>query len=194
MPPGLITILADFLGYPMIVTLGSYLRMTALKSSFTAVSDDFDANTSSIHTDLERLVFASYIATANVLTETTLFPAGSNDTIANDIKPNGTLLPGVSDFVIFSNDVVTLSVKSLIVIPTIAVVLWIVLIVLMLLPMITSLAEEFLHQDEPEPDPPKGDDEKDHSKIVESGGKATMSVVQQVLGGSNAGSNVSINL
>lgn len=148
MPLGLQTILADFLGEPMLVTLGSYLRMTALKSSFTAVSNEFDANSSTIHTDLQRLVFASYIATVNIFTETTLFQSGSS--IINDIRPDGNLLPGVSDFVIFSNNVVTLSIKSLIVVPALALLFWIIALTLVLLPAIARQVKSFSRQEREE--------------------------------------------
>jgi hypothetical protein len=183
LPIGLQTILTDSLGEPMIVTLGSYLRESALKSSFTALSDEFDANSSTIYTDLQRLVFASYIASVNTLTETTLY--SSNNSIANDVRPDGVLLPGTSDFVIFSNDVVTLSVKALIIIPTIAVLLWITFILLMLLPMIVGLVESFSHHDEPEPP-----EEKEESKVSKAGKAVAGVVTQEVFGN---GSNLSIN-
>jgi len=182
LPPGLRTILVDSLGEPMIVTLGSYLRQSALKSSFTALSDEFNANSSTIYTDLQRLVFASYIASVNSLTETTLY---SNSTIANDVRPDGILLPGTSDFVIFSNDVVTLSVKALIIIPTIALLLWVTFIVLMLLPMFVGLIESFKRHGEPEP--PK---EKEESKVVEAGKAVASAVTKEIFGN---GSNLSIN-
>jgi hypothetical protein len=187
MPIGLQIILTDSLGEPMIVTLGSYLRESALKSSFTSLSDEFDANSSSIYTDLQRLVFASYIASVNTFTETTLY--SSNDTIANDVQSDGVLLPGTSDFVIFSNDVVTLSVKALIVIPTIAMLLWVTLILLMLLPMIVGLVESFSHHDESE-DEPGLPEEKEDSKVSKAGKAVASAVTQQVFG---SGSNLSIN-
>jgi len=117
----------------MIFTLGSYLRASSLKSASTADSDLFDANSSSIFNDLQRLVFASYIATVNTLTETTLYPP--HDNFLNDATYNGNLLDGAAEFVIFSNDVVTLSVRSLIIIPTLAVSLWVIFLVLMFLPI-----------------------------------------------------------
>lgn len=189
MPFGLRTILTDSLGEPMIVTMGSYLRESALRSSFTAVSDDFDANSSTIYTDLQRLVFASYIASVNTLTETTLF--ASNKTISNGVRLDGVLLPGTSDFVIFSNDVVTLSIKSLIVIPTIAVLLWIIFILLMLLPMIAGLIESFKHPDGPDKHEPEShDEEKDESKVEKAGKQVASVVADQVF---SSGSNASIN-
>lgn len=133
LPLGIRTILVDTLGAPMIFSLGSSLRASSLKSASTADSDLFDANSSSIYNDLQRLVFASYIATVNTLTETTLYsPHGD---FLNDVTYNGELLDGAAEFVIFSNDVVTLSVRSLIIIPTLAVAFWIIFLVLMFLPI-----------------------------------------------------------
>lgn len=176
MPFGLRIILTDALGEPMIVTLGSFLRDSALKSSFTAVSDEFDANTSTIYTDLQRLVFASYIASVNTLTETTLF--SSNNSIPNRVRAGGALLPGTSDFVISSNNVVTLSVKALIIIPTIALLLWIVLILLMLLPMIATQIESISRKDEAET--PGEKDEKEESKAWEAGKQVASVVTEQI--------------
>lgn len=130
--PGLNTILVDSLGLPMIYLLGTYLQVSALKSSVTALSNILDASSSSIYSDLSRLVYASYIATINCLTETTLFPQA--DGFLNGVAPGGILLEGTGDFVIYSSDIVTLSVRTLIIIPTIAVGLWIISIVLLLLP------------------------------------------------------------
>ena len=123
LPFGLTTIFVDSLGLPMIYLLGTYLQVSALKSSVTALSNILDASSSSIYGDLERLVFASYIATVNCLTETTLFSPA--DGFPNDAAPGGVLLPGAGNFVIYSDDVATLSVRILIVIPVLAVALWI---------------------------------------------------------------------
>ena len=117
----------------MIYLLGTYLQVSALKSSVTALSNILDANSSSIYSDLERLVYASYIATVNCLTETTLFPPANG--FLNAVAPGGILLDGTSSFVIYSTDIATLSVRTLIIIPTIAVGLWIVSISLLLVPM-----------------------------------------------------------
>jgi hypothetical protein len=133
LPLGIRTILVDNLGVPMIFALGSYLHASSLKSSSTAISDLFDANSSSIFNDFQRLVFASYIATVNTMTETTLYPPGVD--ILNDVTYNGALIDGTAEFVIFSNEVVTLSVRSLIVIPTLAVLLWVTFLILMFLPI-----------------------------------------------------------
>jgi hypothetical protein len=130
---GILDILTSYLSVPMIFLLGTYLQASALKSSTTAVQEIIDANTSSIYSDLQRLVFASYIATTNTLTQTTLYPP--TDAVSNLVAQNGTILDGAGDFIILSGDIATLSVRSLIVIPTLAVSLWIVYLTLMFMPL-----------------------------------------------------------
>jgi hypothetical protein len=132
LPPGLTTIFIDSLGEPMIFFLGTYLQVSALKSSVTALSNILDASSSTLYGDLERLVFASYVATVNCLTETTLFAPANG--FLNDVAPGGVLLPGTGDFVIYSDDIATLSVRTLIIIPVVAVGLWIFSIALLFLP------------------------------------------------------------
>jgi hypothetical protein len=127
--PGLQTIFASSLGLPMISQLGTYLRTASLKSSFTSLSNIFDASSSSIHEDLERLVWASYIATVNILKETTLYV--NNSGIPNILDDNGRLQDGASNFVIYTSEAVALSVRSLIILPTLAVSLWVVFFALM---------------------------------------------------------------
>lgn len=135
LPVMLQEIFAHFLGEPKIVTLGTRLGASALKSASTSLGGYFHASTSSVYSDLERLVFASYIATANTLTDTTLFSTDSG--IENQVVDPVTLLPfaGVDEFVIWSSSVVTLSVKAIIIIPVLAAALWIVFIGVLLLPI-----------------------------------------------------------
>lgn len=135
LPVKLQEIIAHFLGEPKIVTLGTRLGASALKSASTSLGGYFHASTSSVYSDLERLVFASYIATANTLTDTTLFSTDSG--IGNQVVDPVTLLPfaGVDEFVIWSSSVVTLSVKAIIIIPVLAAALWIVFIGVLLLPI-----------------------------------------------------------
>jgi hypothetical protein len=130
--PGLQSIFATNLGVPMIYKIGSYLRATSLKSALIALSADFNATSSSMHDDLERLVWASYIATVNVLTETTLF-VNDNGT-PNKLKVDGHLNDGADQFVISTSKATALSVRSLIIIPTLTVGLWVIFLVLMFFP------------------------------------------------------------
>jgi len=132
--PGLQSTLIQFLGTPKIFTLGVVLGGSALQSASTEVENVFNASSSSMQADLSRLVFASYIATVNTLTDTTLFPQIRG--VLNDITTNPQSYGGVGEFVIWSNDVIALSVSALIIIPTITVALWLIFIALIFTPSI----------------------------------------------------------
>lgn len=139
-------IFAHFLGQPKIVPLSTRLGASALQSAATSQGNIFNASSSSVHADLTRLVFASYIATVNTLTDTTLF--STNTAIPNEVlDSNGNIQEGVGGFVIYSSDVTTLSVRALIVIPTLTLGLWIIFIVLLILPIpgkeVSTLAVKF---------------------------------------------------
>ncbi|OAP55315.1 hypothetical protein AYL99_10288 [Fonsecaea erecta] len=118
---GLQNVLARFLSLPKIVTLATRLGASALVSTDTSLGEKFDAGASSFHSDLERLVFASYIATMNTLTDTTLFSTNNygitNEVTGSDGKPS----PGVDAFVIWSSKVSTLSILAIIIIPVMTV-------------------------------------------------------------------------
>ena len=128
-------IFAHFLGSPKIPVLGTRLGVQALKSASTSYYNVFNASTSSLYSDLERLVFASYVGTVNTLTETTLFAKDSN--VKNDVLniDNGSIPPGIDEFVIWSPDVITLSVKSLIIIPVLSASLWLIALAVFFLPL-----------------------------------------------------------
>ena len=128
-------IFAHFLGSPKIPVLGTRLGVQALKSASTSYYNVFNASTSSLYSDLERLVFASYVGTVNTLTETTLFAKDSN--VENDVLniDNGLTPPGIDEFVIWSPDVITLSVKSLIIIPVLSASLWLIALAVFFLPL-----------------------------------------------------------
>ncbi|MCJ1268264.1 hypothetical protein MMC22_008151 [Lobaria immixta] len=106
---------------PKIVNLATKLGATALQSGSTALGSILDAGSASIHSDLERLVLASYIATKNVLTDTTLIPTGTIPNLVED--SNGNIFPGVADFVVRSSSVSTLSIRALIIFPMLSVAL-----------------------------------------------------------------------
>ena len=126
-------ILSHFLGVPKVPYIGLRLGGSALASASTSLGEIFNASSSSLHSDLERLVFASYISTVNTLAETTLF--ASDRGLRNEILVNGSVPEGVDGFVIYSKDVTTLSVKALIVIPVIAAALWILNILVIAWPV-----------------------------------------------------------
>jgi hypothetical protein len=125
---GLQLILGNSLDQPRIVTLATQLGPQALASTATSLGEYFDANQSSFYTDVQRLVIASYVASANTLTESTLF-AEEHLGIPNLILGNdGQALPGSADFVIWSSQVSTLSVRVLIIIPAIALALFLIVL------------------------------------------------------------------
>ena len=129
-------IFAHFLGLPKVPVLALRLGISALDSASSYKGGFFNASSSSLYNDLERLVFASYIATVNTLTETTLFAKGSN--IENDlylVSGSNSIPAGADEFVVWSTDVITLSVKSLIIIPVITVTLWIIALTIPFLPI-----------------------------------------------------------
>ena len=128
MPEGLQAILEASLGEPRIVSLATQLGPQALASTATSLGQFFDAEDSSFHSDIQRLVMASYIASTNVLTESTLFAEDrlgiSNFILGND----GVVMPGAADFVIWSSQVRTLSVRTLIIIPVIVLALFLIVL------------------------------------------------------------------
>ena len=133
--PAMQDIFSHFLGQPKIPVLGTRLGVQSLKSASTSYYNVFNASSSSLYSDLERLVFASYIGTVNTLTETTLFV--NNATVTNDVMVigGGSIPSGIDEFVIWSPDITTLSVKSLIIIPVLTATLWLIALLVFLLPL-----------------------------------------------------------
>jgi hypothetical protein len=99
------------------------LGTSALKSAAKALGRYFDAESSALHSDLERLVLGAYVATKNTLSETTMFSTQSAD-IPNAMMGNDSqILPGAGDFVIYDSGVSALSIPLLIAVPLILTVL-----------------------------------------------------------------------
>jgi len=125
---GMQNILARYLGGQKVVDIGRQLGLSNLLSSTTSLGTIFDAGASSAFSDLHRLILAAYIATTNTLTDLTLYPPNAADgavAIGNlALDDNGNPQPGVGDFVIWSTDISTLSIKSLIIIPVLSLVFW----------------------------------------------------------------------
>ncbi|CAK7242911.1 MAG: hypothetical protein STHCBS139747_004414 [Sporothrix thermara] len=127
MPLALQLILARYLGAPRIQSIGTELGLGALQSSTTALGTIFDAGSSSAFSDLQRLILAAFIASCNTLTDTTLLSTyfGSKTSAGNlaygeDNEPR----PGADEFVVWSSDVSTISVRAAIIIPLIAFMSW----------------------------------------------------------------------
>jgi hypothetical protein len=166
LPPPLQNIFAYYLGGPVVPSLGLKLSTSALQSASTSFDNVFNASSSSLYNDLQRLVFASYIATVNTLTETTLYAAPNS--VANEVlDANGQPSFGVDEFVIWSTDVATLSVKALIIIPVLTFVLWIIFIVVLLLPLKPIKALKELKTREASPGEAQVIDLKAHNKAEE---------------------------
>ncbi|EHK40997.1 hypothetical protein TRIATDRAFT_321268 [Trichoderma atroviride IMI 206040] len=132
---GVQLIFSTHLYQPMILTVGSHLGPSALLSTTTAISQIFDAGTSSIRNDLSRLVQAAFIATSNVMTDTTLYPSNSDQTLENMVIG----LIGVDDFVVWSPDASALSMTVLITIPSLLVGVWLLATLLLFLTPVKSI-------------------------------------------------------
>ena len=111
------------LGQPMIVSLGQPLGTQALASSLDVIDFLFNASSSSVYNDLYRLVLTAYIATANVLTDSTLHTNTSTLGLPNLFTSDN--ITGVAEFVVYSPDVTTFSLVSIILIPLLALTLWV---------------------------------------------------------------------
>lgn len=113
------------LAAPMIHDLATSLGSSILVSSTGSRDDIFDASISNYSTDFERLILASFVSSQNILRDTTLITDTyglENKARGNDSMPR----PGVGDFVISSGDIVTLSLKVMIIVPIIWLLLWVI--------------------------------------------------------------------
>lgn len=111
------------LATPMIQDLAASLGSSILVSSTGNKGGVFDASISSYSADFERLILASYVSSQNILRDTTLIADTYglvNRARGEDLIPK----PGAGGFVINSGDVVTLSLKIMIIIPLIWLLLW----------------------------------------------------------------------
>jgi hypothetical protein len=119
---------------PMPNKMGVSLGRISLASSLYQFQDEFDAQSSSILADMQRLISGSYFATKDMFAETTLYPTDGrngyqNLAYANDGKP----LANIGAFVIASSDVSTLSFRVLVIIPVILAALFSILQLLKML-------------------------------------------------------------
>ncbi|KAF4627479.1 hypothetical protein G7Y89_g10680 [Cudoniella acicularis] len=120
LPLSLVTVFQRFLSVPRIVNLVQALGTTALKSATGSQGFYFDAQTSNLHDDLQRLVLGAYAATRNTLQETTQFSKQYDDITNLVLGADGNPLPGTDNFVIYTTDVSALSIPMLITVPLIA--------------------------------------------------------------------------
>lgn len=119
------TAMQAFLVVPMIAKVGQLLSRASLASAQTLFNNQFDAESCSIYSDLQRLVQTSYIATQNSFVECTRYSSiGRNEFLNLALVPNtNTSLPGAGDFVIPTTEATALSFCVLIVIPVVLLIL-----------------------------------------------------------------------
>jgi hypothetical protein len=132
--PGMQQMLLHYLLAPRIYNLGNDLGMSTLQSAALMAGSFFNAEDSGIRTDLRRLVYAAYIATVNTLIDTTLHPPVDprREAVPNMVLDElGRVLPGVADFVVYTSDVVTISLLHAIAIPCAALCTWLLPLVLL---------------------------------------------------------------
>ena len=127
--------LATSLETPMIFNVALRLDRSALASSATAFGNGFDAGRSSAYQDMQHLVQTSYMATKNLLVETTMYQGVDKYSLPNIVtNPDGSIIDGAGDFVVSSPEITTFSVRTLIVIPVVLVSLLILNIIVGLIP------------------------------------------------------------
>lgn len=132
--PALQRLFSRFLSQPKLPIVALRLGASALTSPETALGPIFDAGTSSVHADLQRLVLASYIATMNTLTDTTLFPTDHLGIFNDVLGSDGQVQAGVDEFVVWSSQIATLSIRALVVIPIVTLVMFLIVYCLTTLP------------------------------------------------------------
>jgi len=111
---------------PRVVGVGRGAGQSVLKSAsyVTAPLYTLDAEASTIESDLERLVLAAWVSSRNVLRDTTTYDKRD---MQNHVKgPGGSVEDAVVQFVLRSGDVVTLSARILISVPSILLFLFVV--------------------------------------------------------------------
>ncbi|KAJ8131585.1 hypothetical protein O1611_g2041 [Lasiodiplodia mahajangana] len=136
-PQVLLNVLVRVLATPMLVTLGNASGDTALRSRTTSPNGVIDASASSIKSDLERLLVASFVATRNIFVDATMF--ASSDKLGNIFQgANGQPEDGAGDFVVTSPSIQTFSLVGII-------VLFVVLVALLLIGSIISFVIHLNH-------------------------------------------------
>ena len=103
-------------GLPKIVDLGQSLGRGALLSSTTYLNGNFDAESSTIKKDIERLVLGAFVASRDIFRDSTM--VSLNDRTKNAARMNdSTPHHDVGKFVLATGKVVTLQRRTLVAIP-----------------------------------------------------------------------------
>ncbi|RAO64043.1 uncharacterized protein BHQ10_000055 [Talaromyces amestolkiae] len=114
-PQSLRNVFYNLIGPPSIFSTATALGSIALASSTTAQLYTIDAASSSIYNDMQRLVLTTYISTANLLVDTTLYNK-TNTYGLNSIVSSGDL-DQVAQFVVSDQNITTVSLAYAIGIP-----------------------------------------------------------------------------
>jgi len=131
----MVEILRRYFTLPVAYNLGFALQGSALQSAKAVIASRFDARDSSMYKDLYYIILSAYIATINTLTDTTLYLQPDIDGSPPKIDiPNLALdnttrhpRPGIEDFVVFSDQVATLSLTRVILIPVLTLGSWLLM-------------------------------------------------------------------
>ena len=112
-------------GVPKLVDLGVSLGRGILLSSATYLKGSFDAKSSTVQDDIERLVLGTFVASRDIFRDSTM--AGQNSRTPNAARGgNGRPQPGVGDFLLVSGNAMTMRFDFLVAIPATVVVLYLV--------------------------------------------------------------------
>ncbi|KAM7206274.1 hypothetical protein V8F33_000560 [Rhypophila sp. PSN 637] len=126
-------ILAHNLGGPVVESLGGHIGTAALQSYRGTVNRLFDANESSIYKDLSALILGAYIATINNLADTTLhrdYQSTNTPDIRNLARgkdDDSKTRPDVGQFIVSSDQVASLSLTLVILIPFLTLASWLLM-------------------------------------------------------------------
>lgn len=110
-------------GLPKIIDLGTSLGRGILLSSATyldVINGYFDAGSSSIQSDIERLVLGAFVASRDIFRDSTMVEkiATNEGNLPNAaIGNNGRPEPGVGEFTLISKDIMTLRFDILVAVP-----------------------------------------------------------------------------
>ncbi|KUL83508.1 hypothetical protein ZTR_10817 [Talaromyces verruculosus] len=103
------------MGTPSIYNMAVSLGSIALQSSTITQYFTIDAGNSSIYNDIRRLVLTSYIATTNLLLDTTLYDTNNTYGMSSIVSPDE--LDQVAKFVVSDQQIATISLAFAIALP-----------------------------------------------------------------------------
>ncbi|KAK4216231.1 hypothetical protein QBC37DRAFT_338224, partial [Rhypophila decipiens] len=138
LPPNTISdatadILAHNLGGPVVESLGGHIGTAALQSYRGTVNRLFNAGESSMYSDLSALILGAYIATINNLADTALHRDHQSintpdiRNLAREKDDDSKTRPDVGQFIVFSDQVASLSLTLVILIPFLTLASWLLM-------------------------------------------------------------------